>query len=54
MPPKVQIFLNNNSRNFMMALLVMAILPFNILGRLMDPIVGPVINLINFLVNLVV
>lgn len=54
MPPRVQNFLNANSRNFMLALLFLAILPFNILGRLMTIVLLPISNLIDFLIGLIV
>lgn len=54
MPPRVQNFLNANSRNFMFALLILAIMPFNILGRLMTVILLPISHLIDLLIGLII
>lgn len=54
MPPRVQNFLNANSRNFMFTLLILAILPFNILGRLMTVVLLPISHLIDILIGLII
>lgn len=54
MPAKVQNFLNANSRSFMFALLILAILPFNILNRLMTVVLLPITQIIDSLVRLII